>query len=154
MGIRSRKANLNFIFQQLLIMIFGFVLIILQLCWKPNIENSGNIQKSRFFEIFPPLSVCRNGKWNLQEDEGTLPREPPSREKWQPRQDSNPRPTAFPSKNAFHRLFFCFQVPKSRNCDPFVPHLCPRKEPAIPIKYLLWLDFDRGFPNFFSTFSS
>ena len=59
-----------------------------------------------------------------------------------------------PSKISFYGCFSCFQVPKSRNCDPFVPHLCPRKEPAIPIKYLLWLDFDRGFPNFFSTFSS
>ena len=59
-----------------------------------------------------------------------------------------------PSKISFYGCFSCFQVPKSRNCDPFVPHLCPRKGPAIPIKYLLWLDFDRGFPNFFSTFSS
>ena len=32
-----------------------------------------------------------------------------------------------PSKISFYGCFSCFQVPKSRNCDPFVPHLCPLK---------------------------
>ena len=65
-----------------------------------------------------------------------------------------PSSSILPQKFLFTAVFPVFRSQNPAIVTHLCPHLCPRKEPAIPIKYLLWLDFDRGFPNFFSTFSS
>ena len=65
-----------------------------------------------------------------------------------------PSSSILPQKFLFTAVF-----PVFRSQNPvIVTHLCPNcdpgKRPSILIIYPLWLDFDRGFPNFFSTFSS